>query len=133
MAQVSNPLVEAAGWNGGIGNVAQPGLLDGLPLSRLVILEPPLLARNVIRDVGESQRLEPPRGPRGKVSTEIVAVDDYRPLSIEPAGGLARQRFQRNIDGTGEMAVLEIVRIQDVDQLRALVEQPPNLADPKEL
>src|SRR5207253_529476 len=82
-ADVAHTILEAAGWHLGVGDVTDPCFFGRLALTRLVLLEPRELAGHVVDDVRESQGLEPRRGPRGEISTEVVAIDEHRPLSIE--------------------------------------------------
>lgn len=84
---VANSLVEPAGRHVTIGDVAEPGLIDGLALARLIEREPALLAGREVEDAGEAKALEPPRGPRRKVSGEIAAVDDQRAAAVELGSG----------------------------------------------
>src|SRR3989442_15898848 len=68
----TDSLGQTAGRHLGIGDVADPDLVDRLPLPRLVFLVPGLFARDVVDHPFESECLEPPRGPRRHVSTEVV-------------------------------------------------------------
>jgi hypothetical protein len=69
----------------------------------------------VVVDVLEAQGLEPPRGPRGQVSSAVPAVDDYRTSLIELADAFGVDMPQRNTDGAGKVVFLELLCRQDLD------------------
>src|SRR6266550_1378411 len=74
-AHIAHPRREIAGRHVRVGDVTDPGFVGGLALARLVFLEPAQLAGYVVDHLRESQGLEPRRGSRGEVSTEVVAID----------------------------------------------------------
>src|SRR5256886_11959323 len=104
----TDALGQTAGGPLGIGDVADPDLVDRLALPRLVFLVPGLFARDVVDHAFESERLEPRRGPRRHVSTEVVAVDENRPGSVQLAGRPFVQLFQWDVDRPGHVVVLEL-------------------------
>jgi len=57
----------------------------------------------------------------------VVAIGDDRAVSVEPAGRLAGQRLERDVDGAGQVLVLVFVRGEHLDQLGALLSQPLDL------
>src|SRR3989441_331263 len=130
---VTDGFRRAAGRHARSGDVADPDLVDSLAFAWLVFLVPGLFPGLVIDHPLESERLEPRRGPRGEVSAEVVAVDDHRPVAIQPGRGRRIQLLERDVDRPREVIVLALVFAQHVDLLRPLLEQLLDLGHGKDL
>src|SRR5438270_791679 len=102
-------------------------------LARLVLFVPALFSGNVIDDLAEAQALEPPRGPRRHVSAEVVAVDDDRPLPIESRGRCLGQLLDGDVDCARKVVVRVLLTAEDVNQLRPLLQQLPDLVGTEDL
>ena len=116
----TDALGQTAGGHLGIGDVADPDLVDRLALARLVFLVPGLFARDVVDDAFESECLEPPRGSWRQVSAEVVAVDENRPPLVQLPGRLFVELFQRDVDRPGQVVAFELIVAEHVDQLGSL-------------
>jgi hypothetical protein len=102
----------------------------GIPASRPSIGRKGGLARlagHVLKDLGETEALKPPRVPGAHVLLGIVTIDDHRAARIKPASGLPVQFLQRNVDRAGDVLGLILGAEQDVDQLCARGNEPPHL------
>src|SRR5205807_3835391 len=95
----------------------------GRPLDRPAVGQPVGLAGNVVADVLEAQRGEPARGPWAQVSEVVVAVDHNRTETIQYRGGGGVERLERDADPAGKVRLGELGLGQDVDDLRARLDQ----------
>src|SRR6266851_66132 len=68
------------------------------------------LARHVVVHLAESQALEPPRGPRGHVSSCVPAVDDHRSRAVQDANSLGFKAPEWKAYRTGKVVLLVLVR-----------------------
>src|SRR6266849_9703809 len=92
----------------------------GFSLSREPICRPIRFARRVTEDLGKRQTDEPPRGPGAHVSLIVVAIHDYRPLSIKLSGALAVEVFEEDVDGSRKMLFLVFRLGKYLNHLRSL-------------
>jgi hypothetical protein len=89
--------------------------------------EPVELPVHIVIDLGETETFEPPRGPRTEISGRVPAIDDHGSTSIKTLFRVSFYFPEREVDGTRKMVLLELVRRQNLHDLRAFVQEPLNL------
>jgi hypothetical protein len=120
-------VVELAGRHVAAGQVAGAGLA-GFPARHPAPGRKPVTPPAVITEyLGESQGLEPPRGPRAQVSPEVMAVHDHRPPPLEPGGTRPAKGREREVDGSGDVRLGVLVTGQHVHELGALRDESLHL------
>jgi hypothetical protein len=78
---------------------------------------------NVVVDLAETERFEPPRGPWADVSGGVPAVDDHGAGRIEDRFGLVVQPSKRDVDRPWEVVLPILGRGKDLDELRTFGHQ----------
>ena len=90
---------------------------------------PPVrLAGHVVVHFDVAERFEPPRGPRAQVSQGVPAVNDDWAAPIQgPLSHVTVQGLKWHMDRAGQVLFVELLSGQDLDQLRASLDQALHL------
>ena len=107
--------------------VTRSGLRGGSALYRKRVGHPIHLARGIVGDGLEPKLLEPPRGPGAQVSSEVVAVDDDRPVPGQLGRGPAVELRQGKVDRPRKMALGVSARREDLDDDGAVFHEPAHV------
>jgi len=123
-ADFTEPVAEVGEGNVGARMCADAGGAIAETSDRESERAPVGLAGDIVVDVSETETFEPRRGSWRQVSLVVVAVDDHRPIALQPPGTLGVEALERDVDRARKVLVFVLVLRQHFDELGAVVEQP---------
>jgi hypothetical protein len=92
--------------------------------------EPVDLPKGVVVDLGEPERFEPARGSWAQVSEGVPAIQHHRTIGIERDGTFSGQLLEREVNRARQVELIVLAFGQNLDELRAIFDQPPDVISP---
>ena len=117
LQDLAHTVAKMADGNSAPDEISDLGRISAIPLSRQAVSEPIHLAGYIIKDLCESQTLEPSRSSGAEVSLRVVAIDNDRLVRLERCGSLAIELWQWDMYRPGQVLCLVLRLREDFDEL----------------